>query len=220
MIVFSVVLLTTTSYDLTNAINFVKICVQTLLIYSVFLNLGIDEYIFSSDNNDKVSFLKIIIQPFNSIKNKLIQRVVNYEYTHLNKNINNTLNEWFTDRDAKNDKIGVFIIRLDRLVKKNKSSEVDDGLISLYEDLLYNLYINYKEDKDIYIMDDLRNIVPDFLVDKLGISIYDLSQYISRQAEINMSRKKIKEEINKNIKDIKRDVRDITEDQIIEELLG
>lgn len=98
--------------------------------------------------------------------------------------------------------------------------KVDDGLISLYEDLLYNLYINYKEDKDIYIMDDLRNIVPDFLVDKLGISIYDLSQYISRQAEINMSRKKIKEEINKNIKDIKRDVRDITEDQIIEELLG
>lgn len=220
MIVFSVVLLTTTSYDLTNAINFVKICVQTLLIYSVFLNLGIDEYIFSSDNNDKVSFLKIIIQPFNSIKNKLIQRVVNYEYTHLNKNINNTLNEWFSNREAKNDKIGVFIIRLDRLVKKNKSSEVDDGLISLYEDLLYNLYINYKEDKDIYIMDDLRNIVPDFLVDKLGISIYDLSQYISRQAEINMSRKKIKEEINKNIKDIKRDVRDITEDQIIEELLG
>lgn len=72
-------------------------------------------------------------------------------------------------------------------------------------------------------MDDLINIVPNFLVDKLGISIYELSQYISRQAESNMSRKKIKEEINKNIKDIKRDtrdIRDITEDEIIEELLG
>ncbi|MEG0843018.1 MAG: hypothetical protein RSD22_09805 [Romboutsia sp.] len=224
LIVFSIVFLTTTSYDLTNPINLVKICVQTLLIYSVFLNLGIDEYVFSSNNDDnKVSFLKIIIQPFNAIKNKLIQRVVNYEYTHLNKNINNTLNEWFGDREAKNDRIGVFIIRLDRLVKKNKNSEVDDGLISLYEDLLYNLYTNYKDDNEIYIMDDLINIVPDFLIDKLGISIYELSQYISRQAESNMSRKKIKEEINKNIKDIKRDtrdIRDVTEDQIIEELLG
>jgi hypothetical protein len=224
LIVFSIVLLTTTSYDLTNPINFVKIFIQTLIIYSVFLNLGIDEYVFSSNNdNNKVSFLKIIIQPFNAIKNKLIQRVVNYEYTHLNKSINNTLDTWFNNRDAKNDRIGVFIIRLDRLVKKKKNSEVDDGLISLYEDLLYNLYINYKDDNEIYIMDDLINIVPNFLVDKLGISIYELSQYISRQAESNMSRKKIKEEINKNIKDIKRDtrdIRDITEDEIIEELLG
>lgn len=150
LIIFSIVFLTATSYDLTNLINAFKIGVQTLIIYSIFMNLGVDEYIMNFNGEDsKTNLLKLIIQPFNSIKKRLIGNIVNYEYAHLKKNINETLKVWLRQRNSKVDNIGVFIIRLDRLVRNN-NSELDEGLISLYEDRLYNLYMNYNEDKDIY----------------------------------------------------------------------
>lgn len=220
-IVFLIVLATSTSYDLLTEFNLVKTTIQIFMIYAVFLNLGTDEYMSNTNNDDnRINWIKLMLQPFNTMKNKLIQNVVNYEYANLKKNIHSTLREWFDKRDCKNDKIGVFIIRLDRLVKKNKNEDVEDGLISLYEDRLYNLYINYKEDKDIYLMDDLNNIIPEFLIEQLGISIYELSKYISDQLDTNMSRSKIKKEIDKYIKYEKKDARDVTEEEIIEDLLG
>lgn len=142
LIIFSIVFLTATSYDLTNLINAFKIGVQTLIIYSIFMNLGVDEYIMDFNGKDsKTNLLKLIIQPFNSIKKRLIGNIVNYENAHLKKNINETLKVWFRQRNSKVDNIGVFIIRLDRLVRNN-NSEVDEGLIYLYEDRLYNLYMN------------------------------------------------------------------------------
>lgn len=221
LIIFAIVFLTSTSYDLTSWVNIFKIAVQALIIYSIFLNLGLDEYVIDMNGNDSnFNLLKLIIQPFNAIKNKLISNIVNYEYAHLKKNINDTFKKWFEYRSSKIDNIGVFIIRLDRLVRSN-NLDVDEGLISLYEDRLYNLYMNYSDDKDIYIMDDLNSIVPDFLLDSLGIKIHKLSSYISNQLDYNMSKNKIKKEIEKNIKDQKKKkVRNVTMEEIIDDLIS
>lgn len=104
---------------------------------------------------------------------------------------------------------------------RSNNLDVDEGLISLYEDRLYNLYMNYSDDKDIYIMDDLNSIVPDFLLDSLGIKIHKLSSYISNQLDYNMSKNKIKKEIEKNIKDQKKKkVRNVTMEEIIDDLIS
>lgn len=221
-IIFVIVLFTSLSYDLTNALNAIKVLLHCFIMYTMFLSLGVDKYALEgSMSTENYSLLKVIIQPFNTIKNKLISKSVNYEYTMLNKKIKETLVNWDKNRDGNNDQVGVFIIRLDRFVRTVLKPDLDKGLISLYEENLYNLYSNYKEDEcTIYIMDDLFNIVPDMLISQLKISIQDLANHVTLQPCKKMSRAKIRREIDKHIKDIKKDARDVTVDEIINDLYG
>lgn len=59
-------------------------------------------------------------------------------------------------------------------------------------------------------MDDLKSIAPNFLLDSLGIKMYELASYISNQFNNNMSKSKIKKEIEKILK-IKRKKQEMLE---------
>ncbi|MPM38266.1 hypothetical protein SDC9_84895 [bioreactor metagenome] len=86
---------------------------------------------------------------------------------------------------------------------------------------MYDLYVLYNADKETHIMDNVRFIVPELLVDKIEIRICDIAIHISKQIAKQQSKVKIKKEINVKIKDIKKKTtKNITEEEIIVRLLG
>lgn len=220
---FPTIIFTVVDYDITNVVTLTKTLISIFLIYLVFCNYDIDD---SLDNNaqkfnGKDNILKYIIQSLRKLKDRIIHRAVKYEYTQIAKNIESNLDKWYLERSDSEDKLGTFITRLDILVKKEKINGIDDGIISLYEDKMYDLYVVYNKDKEVHIMDNVRFIVLELLVDKMGIRICDIANHIAKQITKPQSKSKIKREINVKIKDIKKKkTKNITEQEIIARLLG
>lgn len=197
-IIMLVFMLLVTDYSVKTATLKVKVTISLVLFYSIFMGLIDGEDFDENEQISKGNYVKQILKIFLNFRNRLINSVINDEYQIVHECIHSKIKEWDDAKTEEDDKIGIFIIRIDAMVQKEFDNETDTSIVDRYKDLLYEISDNYINGNNAVLFDNLVKLVDDVILEKLKISIIEIAKFMENQTTTSMKKTKIIEEINKS----------------------